>query len=352
MARTSQSLLLHPDFASEIYGYLDRVHVGGSLTANRGLNGLLFALRHRLPAHHLTCKFEKDPEDGVYWMVLRHFRRDLCYNDMRRFKVPSEAGPSADCAVILHHLSNSHVRSFKTMGSNSRFAVKMLAAVADRNVSVGALRLRPDEGRLTDYRSMDTVFDGAMRLASLELHILEHEFATIVKTTDFFRMATVGRLKTLKLQLEEPWLTSQEPRRWAVVNSPLWIDGIHLLRNAERFEVEYESDRLLQPICLKLVQLCEKFERGEVSELVQHFKFVTCHKVAFPFNEDNKTASAIKVGKYEWDVYRFRNASAGDWLTACVGREFTHYWRYCVLHIVRGDAHPDASFAARYKYSQ
>lgn len=70
--------------------------------------------------------------------------------------------------------------------------------------------------------------------------------------------------------------------------------------------------------------------------------------MVFPFNDENKTISEVKVGDYEWDVFRFRNAVNGEWLTACVGekQERLDDPHYSVLHLVKGEAHPDASFAA------
>lgn len=49
-----------PNFASEVYGFLDREYVGTSLIANRGLNELIAKLRHLLPVHHLACDLHKD----------------------------------------------------------------------------------------------------------------------------------------------------------------------------------------------------------------------------------------------------------------------------------------------------
>ncbi|KAH7709072.1 hypothetical protein AAVH_23653 [Aphelenchoides avenae] len=322
-ARTSKSLLLLPEFASEVYGFLDREHVGTSLIANRRLNELLFKLRNRLPVHHVSLIFEK------------------------QFEVPSKDGPAAYCALIIHHLSNSHLFAFKSPESDSRFALKMLAALANRNFSIGALRMRDDGGGLSDYRSMDVVVAGGMRLDALELSMFEHEFLSLVKTTDFFCMSTVARLKTLKPELvRTPWHDENTPRRWAIVSSPLWIAGIHQLRSRERFEVKYDSDRHLRRIGIKLVQLCEEFERGEISELVEHFKFTTSRYVDFPFIDDKKIASGMEVGRYKWDVYRFRNVTTGEWLTACVGEERSKYSHRSVLHIVKGEAYPDATFDA------
>ncbi|KAH7717659.1 hypothetical protein AAVH_14940 [Aphelenchoides avenae] len=143
-----------------------------------------------------------------------------------------------------------------------------------------------------------------------------------------------------------PWVNSEKPRRWDIVPPSLWIAGIRLLRSCELFEVDYESHRKLRPIARKLVQLCEKFERGEITELVRHFKFSTSRHMTLLFKEDNKTASDVRVADYEWDVYRFRNAATADWLTACVGQERSEYSRRLMLHIVKGEVYPDASFGA------
>lgn len=233
----SESPLLLPDFAFDVYGFLDRAHVGTSLLANSDLSELIFKLRNRLPVHHLTCEFEKHhlvssvtfsttlrhqivtvalfllPSTfvfqregrirhflGEYQVVLRRFQSDLTYSDMRRFKVPSEFGPLVDCALIVRHLSNSHLFHFKRPEPSSRFVIKMLAALGDRNFSVGStLRLWDEE--LSDYRSMHAAFGGGTRVTTLELSLFEHKFASLVKTTDFFRTSAVQRLKVLKLRL-------------------------------------------------------------------------------------------------------------------------------------------------------
>lgn len=196
---------------------------------------LLLAYRKHLPVHHLMCAFDKDVVvssvtvygpvmcsfwlqpllvfefklkftfniqfTGAYWLVLRHFRSDLLYSDQRRFKIPSEAGPAVDCALIVRHLSDCQLFDFKPPESDAPFTLKMLAALANRNFSIGALRMRTDGGGLSDYRSMNTVFGGGMRLAAIELRLFDHKFTSLVKTTDFFRMPTVQRLKALKLHL-------------------------------------------------------------------------------------------------------------------------------------------------------
>lgn len=58
--RFSTSVLLISDFALEVYGFVDRVHAGASLVANRGLNEQIVKLRHLLPVHHLMCAFEPE----------------------------------------------------------------------------------------------------------------------------------------------------------------------------------------------------------------------------------------------------------------------------------------------------
>ncbi|KAH7693330.1 hypothetical protein AAVH_39637 [Aphelenchoides avenae] len=158
-------LLPNSDFAPEVYGFLDRVHVGASLLANSDLSKLIVKLTNYLPLRRLTCDFEMLPEglsrvahfSGIYLMTLRHYSRDHPYSDMRQFQVPSAAGSAADCALLCRYLSNSHVLDFMTPQCDSRFAFKMLAALADRNFSVGALRMNVDQCGLSDYRCMDTV---------------------------------------------------------------------------------------------------------------------------------------------------------------------------------------------------
>lgn len=56
---------------------------------------------------------------------------------------------------------------------------------------------------------------------------------------------------------QEPWKVEKAPRRLAVISSPLWIAGIRLLHNSERYEVKYESERHLRTIGAKLAQFCE-----------------------------------------------------------------------------------------------
>ncbi|KAH7696026.1 hypothetical protein AAVH_36906, partial [Aphelenchoides avenae] len=180
--RRSKSPLLLADFASEVYGFLGRAHVGTSLLANSALNELIFKLRNRLPVHHLTCEFEprimgrRMEFSGAYWMALRHFPSDLPYSDVRRFGLPSKAESAADCALILHYLSNIYLLSFERpyYDSDYRFTVKMLAALAGRNFSIDTLEMWGRYGGLSDYRSMRAAFNGGMRLASLELDLLEH----------------------------------------------------------------------------------------------------------------------------------------------------------------------------------
>lgn len=73
----------------------------------------------------------------------------------------------------------------------------------------------------------------------------------------------------------------------------------------------------------------------------------------FPFKDDNKVASGIVVEAedpwcpscYEWDVYRFRNAATGEWLTACIGYPRMEVaWLCSILHIVKGAVYPDVSY--------
>ncbi|KAH7700661.1 hypothetical protein AAVH_32217, partial [Aphelenchoides avenae] len=96
-----------------------------------------------------------------------------------------------------------------------------------------------------------------------------------------------------------------------------------------------------------------EFERGNISDIVEHFEFKlnSSQEVHFAFSRDNLLVAGMKVeGRnnwdpycdIEWDVYRFRNASTGGYLTACVGRmDSVHE---TILHLVKGEVYPDASF--------
>lgn len=76
-------------------------------------------------------------------------------------------------------------------------------------------------------------------------------------------------------------------------------------------------------------------------------------RVDYAFSRDNLLVSGMKLeGKtpwdiinyFEWDFYRFRNASTGRYLTACVGRNAHINPTEPVLHLVKGEVYPDASF--------
>ncbi|KAH7662544.1 hypothetical protein AAVH_43494, partial [Aphelenchoides avenae] len=97
-----------------------------------------------------------------------------------------------------------------------------------------------------------------------------------------------------------------------------------------------------------------QFERGEINAIVEHFALRTTGPpghITYAFSGDNLYASGLKVTSerrsslrdYNWDVYRFRNAATGDWLTACVEREASDTEVY--LRILKGEALPNASFA-------
>lgn len=75
----------------------------------------------------------------------------------------------------------------------------MLAAlVVGRNFSVGRLQMHAWDGKLTDYRSMDVIFGGGLRLDALHLYIGRQGLTNLIKTVDFLRMPTVQGLKELK----------------------------------------------------------------------------------------------------------------------------------------------------------
>lgn len=360
--RSSATMLLLPEFAFEVFGFLDRAHIGSSLLANRALHDLIGQLKQRLPVHHLKCAFEDALSGrrgmrrftGAYWMVIRHVQRGLPYTDARRFMMPSTADADADCALICHYLSNSHVDDLRALRADFAFAIKMLANLAARNFSVGCMKLGSRSKSLSDYRSMDVVF-GEMRIRNLHLICAEHRFVELVKTADFFRIPAVRRLRELKLDLSEPWNEEEKPRGHARSKSPLWVSGIYQLPNCEYYRVEYRSVRHLRSIERRIVRICEEFERGEIADTVEHFHFITNSSkgMKYSFNRDNLLVSGMKVqGKcwghnddFEWDVYRFRNATTSEYLTACVGHFKFRYLTLSLLHIVNGQVYPDASFA-------
>lgn len=79
-------------------------------------------------------------------------------------------------------------------------------------------------------------------------------------------------------------------------------------------------------------------------DIVKRFKFTVSNRlVVFPFDARNRTDSTTPLegsGFYTtsctWEVYRFRNAATGEWLTACVGhREW--YSSDTVLYIAKGE---------------
>ncbi|KAH7712682.1 hypothetical protein AAVH_19987 [Aphelenchoides avenae] len=351
--RSSATLLLVPDFALEVFGFLDRAHVGPSLLANRGLYDLLSQLKQRLSLHHLTCALVQEEWGpmciprftGFYLLTVRHFQRELSYTDVRRFKMPSAAGARSDCALIRHYLSNAHVADLRTPWPyDAPFAIKMLASLAARNFSVGHVNLFAGANRLADYRSMDAVF-GGLRMGSLYLSCQERRFVELVKTTDFLRMATVQRLRELKLTLTRSWDDRSK--------SPLWVSGIYLLRNCEYYCVDYEADRHLRSIERKIVRICEDFERGTITDTVAHFRLNSDSStgMSYAFSRDNMLVSGMIADgdngwdPINWDVYRFRNARTGEYLTACVGRKTSAYSTGSFLHIVKGEVYPGASFA-------
>ncbi|KAH7717640.1 hypothetical protein AAVH_14921 [Aphelenchoides avenae] len=227
-------------------------------------------------------------------------------------------------------LSNSHVADLKTPYSDGRFTLKMLAAlVADHNCTMDRLRMGALDGQLTDYRSMDVVFGGGMRLNGLtELKFLEAN-------------PTFGRPPTRK-----PWPRRQQ----AILGSPLWLTGIHLLRNCALYEVHCDGSKShLESIALKLVELCEKFERVENMKIRERFEFKAPRDFNFPFNEGNQVSASERIGcggpgagRRLLTLYRFRNAATGKWLSAIVGHKTSNGSVASILHITKGKASPEA----------
>ncbi|KAH7702857.1 hypothetical protein AAVH_29983, partial [Aphelenchoides avenae] len=137
---------------------------------------------------------------GSYWLTVRHFRPDRKYTDVRHLQIPCEQGRAADCALLIGYLGNSHVADLKAPYWDCRFSLKMLAAlVAHHNVSVGRLQMGALDGQLTDYRSMNVVLGGAMRLKALHLWICREDLANPIKTADFLRIPAIQALTELRL---------------------------------------------------------------------------------------------------------------------------------------------------------
>ncbi|KAH7709802.1 hypothetical protein AAVH_22929 [Aphelenchoides avenae] len=349
--------MLLPEFASEVLGFLDRAHIGSSLLANRGLHDLICQLKQRLRCTTLRCAFLSDVlvhgrerAYGTYWLHIRHLHRDLSYTAVRRFKIPSASGAEDYCALIHNYLSNSHVGDLQATLDDFSFAIKMLASLAGRNFSVGRIELFAGAERLSDYRSMDAVF-GGMSMSNLCLICDERRFVELVETVDFFRMSSIQRLQELKLTLTG----DEKPRGHAGSKSPLWVCGVRQLRDCQYYRVNYHADRHLRTIERNMVHICEEFERGDIMNTVEHFQFSTSSAkgMYYAFNRDNLLVSGMKIegtsgwnriGNYEWDVYRFRSASTSEYLAACVA-QYRGYTTKCILHLVRGEVYPDASFA-------
>ncbi|KAH7702008.1 hypothetical protein AAVH_30850 [Aphelenchoides avenae] len=211
------------------------------------------------------------------------------------------------------------------------------------------------EACVRDYRALERAFGGQLPITELRLSLDESRFVGLVKITDFFRYSGVQRLKELCLLLYDQW--NESPPRMGLTPNPLWIDGITRLGNCERYEVHYTSRRIPSAVRSRIVQICEKFERDEISETVKHFALHACSdvEVAFPLNSDNLVASRVNVtaenrrayaARYEWDVYRFRNVVTSKSLTALVGhgRGEGHG---TVLHLLRGEVGPEALLTFR-----
>ncbi|KAH7702009.1 hypothetical protein AAVH_30851 [Aphelenchoides avenae] len=376
VASKRTTMVLVPEFAVEVFGFLDRIHIGSSLLANRRMHDCLTDAKGILPVHQLSCELQKEQlgfdydiwacrYNTYYWLRLHHFQRDLPYNDAREFKLCDEMSPQEECALVLRYLSNSYIVGFaddRCAGSPhpkdenlSSFFLRMLGALAAQNVAVGRLRLGGFGACVRDYCALERAFDGQLPITALRVSLKESKFVGLVKITDFFRYSGVQRLKELCLSLDVS--RDNSPSRTGPTPNPLWTDGIHQLRNCEKYEVHHEGRRIRSAVPMRLVQFCEKFERGEVSETVKHFVFraYTDVEVAFPFNADNLVASRVAVvaenrwahvGRYEFDVYHFRNAVNAKSLTAIVGHGLGK-GDGTVLHLLGGTVYPDALLTFR-----
>ncbi|KAH7712497.1 hypothetical protein AAVH_20152 [Aphelenchoides avenae] len=99
----------------------------------------------------------------------------------------------------------------------------------------------------------------------------------------------------------------------------------------------------------------KEFEQGKITDTVEHFELRPSFSTEtdYAFGRDNLLVSGMKVegeqweriNNFLWDVYRFRNAITGGYLTACVGRSKSFDAAVTILHLMKGEVYPDASFA-------
>ncbi|KAH7729756.1 hypothetical protein AAVH_02230 [Aphelenchoides avenae] len=328
--RSRNSLLLVPEYAAVVYAFVDRVAIGGTLLANSTLGKLIGDLQHLLPVHHLTCTLKNKTEGGDCWMVLHHDRRDPPFEDVRRLKIHSAEASATDCALIRRYLLNSYLADFRIMPDEARFALKMVSALSDWNFSVGRLCLRAEDAPLTDYRSLNTVFGGGLRLTELNLRICETHLGHLIRTTDFWRLPTVQALSELKLLLVRSPDPAGGAGRRPVISSSLWIGALQLLGNCAHYRVIYDWKRNMDSIALKLVRVCERFERGEITVMPECFTFSAPRRVDFPFNGANRVTQAPK-GRWA-HFYRFRNALTGRCLEVYVGHRASNRSVITMLH--------------------
>lgn len=107
---------------------------------------------------------------------------------------------------------------------------------------------------------------------------------------------------------------------------------------------------MLHIIILLFVQ---DFERGKIADIVERFQLATLG-ISYPFRRENLLVAGMKIeGRrhrsrsrrlYDWDAYRFRNATTNEYFTVCVGHYKGAYESETILHILKGSAYPDNSF--------
>ncbi|KAH7708868.1 hypothetical protein AAVH_23875 [Aphelenchoides avenae] len=213
-ASRTRTLMLVPEFAVEVFGFVDRVHIGSSLLANRRIQDCLNDTKGILPVHLLSCELRRDSlgYDSETWqhrystyyrLVLHHFQRDLPYNDAREFKLCDVMTSQEECALALRYLSNSYIVVFGSHHAN--FFLRMLGALGGRNVTVGRVTLSWFGACVRDYRALERAFGGQLPITSLRLSLGESSLVGLAKVTDFFRYPGVQCLKELCLSLVCFW---------------------------------------------------------------------------------------------------------------------------------------------------
>lgn len=105
-------MMLVPEFAVEVFGFLDRIHVGSSLLANRRMHDCLNDARGILPVHPLSCELRRENLVRDVFPLIDTPRRSLKEAPSKRdFKITSLITRGSEAGVRGAHLL-SKIRRF------------------------------------------------------------------------------------------------------------------------------------------------------------------------------------------------------------------------------------------------